>query len=91
MARKELSMTRDLRYGTRMLQAGEPVELDGPKARLFEALGWAGPTARIKTAKAPVQKPDALDHDGDGRKGGSTKGATSTRRKGKARKAKAAK
>lgn len=88
MARKELTVARTGRYGTRMLTAGEPVTLDGPKARLFEAMGWAGPTARIKTEDVPpepieeVREIDPLDHDGDGRRGGSAKGEQSTSRKG---------
>lgn len=42
MATKRFYATRDLKnpsYGTRMLKAGDPVDLDGPKARLYLALG----------------------------------------------------
>lgn len=42
MATKTFYATRDLKnpsYGTRMLKAGDPVELDAPKARLYKALG----------------------------------------------------
>jgi hypothetical protein len=42
MATKTFYATRDLKnpsYGTRMLKAGDPVELDGPKSRLYLALG----------------------------------------------------
>lgn len=39
MAHKRMIVTEPLRYGTRMLQAGDKVMLSGPKARLYEALG----------------------------------------------------
>lgn len=39
MATKQFYATGDFRYGTRMLRAGDPVELDAPNARLFAALG----------------------------------------------------
>jgi hypothetical protein len=47
MAMKTFYATRDLKnpsYGTRMLKAGDPVELDGPKSRLYLALGAVSPT-----------------------------------------------
>lgn len=46
MATKTFYATRDLKnpsYGTRMLKAGDPVKLDGPKARLYLALGAVTP------------------------------------------------
>jgi hypothetical protein len=46
MATKTFYATRDLKnpsYGTRMLKAGDPVELDGPKSRLYLALGAVTP------------------------------------------------
>ena len=52
MATKRFYATRDLKnpsYGTRMLKAGDPVDLDGPKARLYLALGAV-------TATKPQQK-----------------------------------
>jgi hypothetical protein len=39
MATKQFYATGDFKYGTRMLRAGDPVQLDGPNARLFTALG----------------------------------------------------
>lgn len=39
MANRTMHVTKPLRYRTRMLQAGDQIELDGPKARLFQALG----------------------------------------------------
>ena len=41
MARKQLIATGPLRYGTRMLSAGEGLTVNGPTARLLEALGKA--------------------------------------------------
>ena len=38
MATKQYYATGSFRYGTRMLSAGDPVELDAPNARLFLAL-----------------------------------------------------
>lgn len=38
MATKQFYATRDFRYGTRMLRAGDPVEMDAPQARLYRAL-----------------------------------------------------
>lgn len=68
MASKDLVSTgkKALRYKTRMLTAGEPLTVDGPKARLYEAMGWAEP--KPKRTKRPQ-----LDHDGDGKAGGSPK------------------
>jgi len=86
MATKRFYATRDLKnpsYGTRMLKAGDPVDLDGPKARLYLALGAV-------TATRPKTDKPQLDHDNDGKAGGSEKGAASTRAKG-ARKRKAKK
>lgn len=56
MATKTFYATRDIRnpgYGTRMLKAGAPVELDGPKARLYLALKAVSPT-KPKEEKAVV-------------------------------------
>lgn len=41
MARKQMIATGPLRYGTRMLSAGDGLSVDGPKARLLAALGRA--------------------------------------------------
>ena len=38
MATKQFYATGDFRYGTRMLRAGDPVEMDAPTARLYTAL-----------------------------------------------------
>jgi hypothetical protein len=65
MAIKTFYATRDLKnpsYGTRMLRAGDPVELDAPKARLYLALGAVSPTrpsaaAKVAATRAPVSAP----------------------------------
>jgi hypothetical protein len=67
MATKTFYATKDLKnpsYGTRMLKAGDPVELDAPKARLYLALGAVSPmkprAARAAAEPAPpVETPSA--------------------------------
>lgn len=44
MATKQFYATGAFKYNHRMLSAGDPVELDGPSARLFTALGKISPT-----------------------------------------------
>lgn len=46
MATKQFYATGDFKYGTRMLRAGDPVEMDAPTARLFTALGKIIPKPR---------------------------------------------
>ena len=67
MADKNLILTDAgaARYRTRMLTAGDPVTLPGPKARLFRALGWA--EEGTATPPAPTTDKPQLDHDGDGK------------------------
>lgn len=69
------------------LQPGDIYECDEAEATRLHSARYAVPfdEARIERAvDAPpaVETRDALDHDGDGRKGGSLKGAASTRAKG---------
>jgi len=52
---QRLKVLKDMKYGTRMLRAGETVEMKGPDVRLYRALGAVGPLAR-ETA-APVVAP----------------------------------
>lgn len=61
MARKQMIATGPLRYGTRMLTAGDGLTVNGPTARLLEALG---------RAQRGTSRPQ-LDHDRDGLAGGS--------------------
>lgn len=63
MAQRKMILTESLRYGTRMLHAGDSVVLNGPRARLLEALGKV-------TAPKRARRPQ-LDHDNNGTEGGS--------------------
>ncbi|HET6534658.1 MAG TPA: hypothetical protein VFG41_00620 [Sphingomicrobium sp.] len=63
MATKQFYATGSFKYGTRMLRAGDPVELDAPNARLYTALGKISSTrprpvpAGATAAAQPVQPP----------------------------------
>lgn len=83
MATKRVYATGDFRYGTRMMRAGDPIDMAGPDVRLFNALG------KISPNKPRAARPQ-LDHDADGTAGGSLKGVESTRTRGAARKRKTA-
>ena len=69
MATKRFYATRDLKnpgYGTRMLRAGDPVDLDGPKARLYLRLGAVTATrpravAATTSFQAPPPAPATAD------------------------------
>jgi hypothetical protein len=63
--KKPMIASGRLTYGTRRLVAGEPFEATRRDARVLAALGKARPV--------PLES-DPLDHDGDGRKGGSESG-----------------
>jgi hypothetical protein len=67
---------RALTYGTRRLKAGDGFTAPRRDARVLDAIGRAAYDTRDMAA-APMErkKPHALDHDGDGRKGGSKAGA----------------
>jgi hypothetical protein len=54
MATKQYCATGSFRYGTRMLTAGETVELDAPSARLFKALNKI---TDLRPARARVAEP----------------------------------
>ena len=60
MATRTFYAPRDMKnptgYGTRMLKAGDPVELTGPQARLYRALGVISQT---KPTKADLAAPQA--------------------------------
>lgn len=66
MAHREVIATRTGRYGTRMLTAGDPLTVSGPAARAMIALGRAEPKPERRRARRPQ-----LDHDQNGREGGS--------------------
>jgi hypothetical protein len=68
----------DLEGGARLPAMGS---VTGEFSEDYAALLRGAPGTRVEVATDP------LDHDGDGRKGGSAKGARSTRSKGAAKKA----
>lgn len=57
MAHKKMIATGSLRYGTRMLQAGDALTLTGPQARLYEALGKVEPSQRAPTRTSRPSAP----------------------------------
>jgi len=61
MATKTFYATSDFKYPgypTRMLRAGQPVELSAPLARLYQALGKITPDKpRTAQAAAPAETP----------------------------------
>lgn len=56
MVTRTFYATRDMKnptgYGTRMLKAGDPVDLNGPQAKLFRALGAVSPKKPTRTELA---------------------------------------
>lgn len=62
MAVKTFYATKGLKYNTRRLQAGDPIELDASQARLYTALGAVTDQKPRNAVKAeapaePVKKP----------------------------------
>ena len=58
MAIQKLKVLKDMRYGTRMLKAGDTVDMKGPDVRLYTALGAVGPrdadgSGRVLPARQP--------------------------------------
>lgn len=56
MAAKDLIAISDLRYGTRMLKAGDTFTVSSPAARLLTALGRA---RLVEEGEEPAPKPKA--------------------------------
>lgn len=56
MATKTLMVIRPGQYGTRMLKAGDTLEVSGPDARLYTALGWAEKSKRKAKAIPTVEQ-----------------------------------
>lgn len=54
MATKQFYATGDFRYGTRMMRAGDPVEMTAPQARLYRALGKIAAAKPRQAKPAPV-------------------------------------
>lgn len=62
MATKQFYVTRDMKhplYKNRMLRADEPLELDGPTARLYRQLG----VITDQKPKRAAPKPEPIAHD----------------------------
>lgn len=57
MATKQYYATGSFRYGTRMLRAGDSVEMDAPTARLFTALNKISDQGPVKAAKPAEETP----------------------------------
>ncbi len=68
------------------LQPGDIYECDEAEATRLHSARYAIPYEEDRIERAVVapapERRDPLDHDGDGRKGGSLRGAQSTRAKG---------
>jgi hypothetical protein len=68
MATKTFYVTRDMKhplYRTRMLRAGDQLELDGPTARLYRALNAVSdepPAKVVTTPEAPSARPFEVDN-----------------------------
>lgn len=58
MATKTLKVVRPGRYGTRMLQAGDALEVSAPDARLYLKLGWAEERAIRRAAPKAAEAAD---------------------------------
>lgn len=54
MATKQFYATGAFKYGTRMMRAGDPVEMDAPTARLYMALKKISPSKPNATATVPA-------------------------------------
>jgi hypothetical protein len=60
MATKQFYATGSFKYGTRMLSAGDPVQMDAPTARLYAALGKISPT-RVRSKAVARSAQDIRD------------------------------
>jgi hypothetical protein len=63
MATKQFYATGSFKYGTRMLSAGDPVEMPGPHARLYSKLGKVT-DAKPKRGPAAGDTITARNNDG---------------------------
>jgi hypothetical protein len=60
MAAKTYEVVSPRRYGTRMLQAGDTIELTQPRARIYSALGYVKPHNPKKAAKPIIPTVDEV-------------------------------
>lgn len=85
----ELIATRNFSYATRRLKAGDSFTVSAKMAKVLVGIKKAElprqpgnvppPPAALVAKAAEVTPPHPLDHDGDGRKGGSRRGSTRRR------------
>jgi len=61
MATKQVFATRDFKYGTRMMRAGDPVEMTAPHQRLYRALGAISATRPRKAPEPTVETQSAAE------------------------------
>lgn len=78
----KLIATKSMLFGGRSLNIGDEFEASDRNGRLLKAIRKAkDPDEPVKAAPpAATPEQDPLDHDGDGKKGGSKKGAKYKRR-----------
>lgn len=76
----KLIATKSMRFAGRSLKVGDEFEASDRNGRLLKAIQKAEDAAAPISDEAPPKPHDPLDHDGDGRKGGSKKGAKYKRR-----------
>lgn len=55
MATKQVYAAKDFKYGTRMMRAGDAVEMTAPQLRLYRALGAVTDARPRSPAKAPAE------------------------------------
>lgn len=86
----KVQMLVGLSSPTRYYEPGDIYECDEAEAARLIGARYAVPAAERKIERAvanpATEKRHPLDHDGDGKPGGSPKGAQSTRAKGRAKK-----
>ncbi|OYU91861.1 MAG: hypothetical protein CFE29_03150 [Bradyrhizobiaceae bacterium PARB1] len=75
----KLIATKAMLFGGRDLKVGDEFEANDRDARVLKAIRKAKDVAE-SAPEIPKQPRDPLDHDGDGKKGGSVKGAKYKRR-----------
>lgn len=79
----KLIATKSMLFGGRSLNVGDEFEASDRNGRLLKAIQKAKDPDEVPAVPAPnpdARKPDPLDHDGDGKKGGSKKGVKYQRR-----------
>lgn len=76
----KLIATKSMLFGGRSLNVGDEFEASDRNGRLLKAIRKAKDPDEPPATALPAPAPDPLDHDGDGKKGGSKKGLKYKRR-----------